>query len=181
LARRRGTSCIVRRRAKAACRVPPVNSTLCARIQCTSFREAPCTAHCLRSPSKYPRRASVLACAAMGPRLKFIVAVAMRHHVFHPGTTVVSVACDRRRVWLVERASRLTSRPAQAPMHVGASLWWASAASVPCSGAARSFAAQRATVRGSVDGAAHNLAVEATSTGWPHMASCSFLPCAASR
>jgi hypothetical protein len=34
---------------------------------------------------------------------------------------------------------------------------------------------------GSVDGAAHNPAVEATSTGWPHRASCSFLPCAASR
>jgi hypothetical protein len=46
--------------------------------------------------------------------------------------------------------------------------------SVPCSGAARSFPRQHAVVRGSVDGAAHNRSVEATSNGWPHMASCSF-------
>jgi hypothetical protein len=46
--------------------------------------------------------------------------------------------------------------------------------SVPCSAAARSCAASHAIVRGSVDGAAHNPAVEATSTGWPHRASCSF-------
>jgi hypothetical protein len=155
--------------------------TLCARIRCTSLGEASCAAHRLRSPSKSPRKVRVSACIAMGSRLKFAVAVAVRHRVFHPGTAVASAAGDRRRVWLAESASRLTERPAQAPMHVGASLWWASAASVPCSGAARSFAAQRAIVRGFVDGAAHNLAVEATSTGWPHMASSSFLPCAASR
>jgi hypothetical protein len=156
--------------------------TLCARIRCASLGEASCTAHCLRSPSKYSRRIGRSVCTAMGSRLKFTtVAVAMRRHVFHPGTTVASAACDRHRVWLAEGASRLTGRPAQAAMHVGASLWWASAASVPCPGAARSFVAQRATVRGSVDGAAHNLAVEATSTGWPNMASSSFLPCAASR
>jgi hypothetical protein len=39
-------------------------------------------------------------------------------------------------------------------------------ARLPCS--VRSFS-------GSVDGAAHNRSVEATSNGWPHMASCSFL------
>jgi hypothetical protein len=65
---------------------------------------------------------------AMGSRLKFTVAFAMRHHVFHPGTTVASAACDRHRVWPAEGASRLTGRSARDPMHVGASLWWASAA-----------------------------------------------------
>jgi hypothetical protein len=94
--------------------------------------------------------------------------------VLRRGSAVVSAARRRRRVWLAEGALRLTAPPAAAPMPSGVSLWLASAAPVPCPGAARLLAAKPAAVSGSVDGAAHNRSVEATSTGWPHMASCSF-------
>jgi hypothetical protein len=83
--------------------------TLCARILCVGSDEALCTTHRCRSPSKYPRRISVSACVAMGSRLKFTVAVAMRHRVLHRGSAVASTACHRHRVWLAEGASRLAA------------------------------------------------------------------------
>jgi hypothetical protein len=95
------------------------------------------------------------------------------HRVLRRGSPVVSAAGRRHRVGLAEGALRLAVTPAAAPMPSGVSLWLASAAPVPCPGGARLLAAKPAAVSGSVVGAAHNRSVEATSTGWPHMASCS--------
>jgi hypothetical protein len=83
--------------------------TLCTRILCTSFGEASRAAQRLRSLSKSPRRVGVSDGIAMGLRLKFTVAVAMRHRVLHRGSAVASAACRRHRVWLVEGALRLAA------------------------------------------------------------------------
>jgi hypothetical protein len=45
----------------------------------------------------------------MGRRLKFTVAVAVRHRVLHRGSAVASTACRRHRVWLAKGASRLAT------------------------------------------------------------------------
>jgi hypothetical protein len=68
-----------------------------------------CTAHRLRSPLKSPREVVGSACAAMGPRLKVTVAVAIGRRVLRRGSAVASAACLRHRVWLAKGASRLAA------------------------------------------------------------------------
>jgi hypothetical protein len=95
----------------AASRQLRLTFTLCARIRCVSFDGASCAARRLRWLSKYPRRISVSACIAIGLRLKFTVAVAMRHRVFHPGSAVASTVRHRCRARLPRRASHQVQSP----------------------------------------------------------------------
>jgi hypothetical protein len=141
-----------------------------------------CTAHRLRSPLKSPREVVGSACAAMGPRLKVTVAVAIGRRVLRRGLAVASAACLRHRVWLAKGASRLAAA-ARSGSCASRGIVVVSLCRPPCPaqglrarsrGSMQSFAAPSMGLRTTAPSRRHPTAGRT----WHHVHS---LPCAASR